>query len=95
MDEYLTLNQGVDEFESLPEYMNRPKLTKQEQEDLEKIYQKHLADGFWLVSYVGERPQFLKDQDAKWEKAIKERFGEDSEITRYMTRKTEGFITEE
>ena len=81
------------EFESLWEHMNRPKFTEQEQRDLEEIYHKSLSDGFMLVSYVGEKPQCLKDQDAKWERMVKEKFGEDSEITRYLTREAKGFIT--
>lgn len=73
--------------------MNRPDFTEQQLKDYKEIYDKFLMDGFLMVSYIGEKPQCVKDQDVKWERMVKEKFGEDSEITRYILTPKLGFIT--
>lgn len=68
-------------------------MTEQQRKDYEEIYRKFLMDGFLLVSYIGEKPQCLKDQDDKWERLVKDKFGEDSEITKDILKPILGFIT--
>lgn len=69
-------------------------MTEQEQEDLEKLYFEYTKEGINLYTYIGEPPQCVKDQTEKWHRMIREKFGEDSEITKFLTQeRKEGFIT--
>lgn len=69
-------------------------LTKEERKRLERIYHEHLSGGFQtctgLVCVDGKWVNGTED----WHRRVKEEFGEDSELTKYLLRpRPEGFIT--
>jgi hypothetical protein len=71
----------------------RPNMTYEEDLMLRLIYTKHRDKwGLNLITYVGETPKSLLDEQEDWERMIKETFGEDDPITEWMLQPRPNFF---